>query len=259
MYPPPPTRSILAAALTSPFWRTALLALALLPCLQGGAQAVPCPATPRDWTPKTVEAFTEGGAIWKLNNPSIDAGELAGALMDAYRGIYHDSTQVPEPIFLERFHDPEHWKEFGKEVNTKTFDYQTKDADLQDTVLANVDIPGGPKAGWSWGPNPPHSAYDVFKFDDGARRKAAKCRSDGLVLIGYYKWIGKPPGNQRTTENINKARENPQYLVSIMDLTTDHLTWLKAMKARATLWLKEVYDVDPAEVFSNSGMSLEPT
>lgn len=247
MYPPSRAHSNPAAARTSRFWRVALLALALLPCLQGGAQAAPCPVAPRDWTPKTLEAFAEGGAIWKLNDPAISADKLALALKGAYGVVYHEPSVVPEPPFLERFHDPANWKEPGTALNPNTFDYQARDAYRQDTQLAAMTIAERSPAGWSWGPNPAHSSYDVFKFDHEAGRKSAKCRSDGLVLIGYYKWIDNLAGMARTPEAINEKRRNPQYLVSIMDLTPAHLPWLKSLKVRAMAWLNDVYDARPAD------------
>jgi hypothetical protein len=231
------------AAPTRPFWRAALLALVLWPCLHSGAQATRCPSPPRDWTPKTLDAFGEGGAIWKLNDPAIDTDKLAAALKGAYGAIYHDPTVVPEPPFLERFHDPVNWRE-GASVNPNTFDYLAQGAYRQDAELARLgkDL----QAGWSWGPNPAHSSYDVFKFHDEANRKSAKCRSDGLVLIGYYKWINSM-GVARTAPAINDARKDPQYIVSIMDLTKAHLPWLKSMRTQALAWVKDVYDVKPAE------------
>jgi hypothetical protein len=114
-------------------------------------------------------------------------------------------------------------------------------------VLAATDIPGKLKAGWTWGPNPAHSAYDLYKFETDANRKTAKCKSDGLVMIGYYKWIDNLAGEARIPEAIKAKRRDAQYIVSIMDLTPKHLGWLKAMRTQAMVFLKAKYDVDPAD------------
>jgi hypothetical protein len=53
------------------------------------------------------------------------------------------------------------------------------------------------------------------------------------MLIGYYKWVDNLAGSARTAEAINEKRRNPQYIVSIMDLTPAHLPWLKSMRTQA--------------------------
>jgi hypothetical protein len=221
-------------ARTRRFCRAALLAIALLPCLGNGTLAAPCPTPPRDWSQKTLDAFAAGGAIWKLNNPSIDPDTLAAALRSAYNTIYH-SRQVPEPTFLDRFHSP------ADERYKDTFDYQAQKAYRQDDVLGAMSISDNPKAGWSWGPNPTHNSYDLYRFQDDRSIKSAKCRSDGLVLIGYY----KPDLPDRSSADFNRLRADTKYLVSIMDLTQNHLPWLLKMREQAMAWLGETYDVDP--------------
>jgi hypothetical protein len=64
---------------------------------------------PRDWTPKTLDAFGEGGAIWKLN-------------------------------------DPVNWKA-GANVNPSTFDYPAQGAYRQDLVQAGIPVANSPRAG----------------------------------------------------------------------------------------------------------------
>jgi hypothetical protein len=217
----------------------------LVSCLVSVVDAAPCPARPRDWSAKTLEAFGEGGAIWKLDDPGITVDTLATALSTAYMRLYHDPTKVPEPPFLERFHAPATWKPLGGDLDVETLDYRARDAYLQDEEVLRTAIGRKLPAGWSWGPNPAHSSFDLFKFDHAAARKSAKCRNEGLVLIGYYKWVDNLAGDARTPEAINEKRKNPQYIVSIMDLTTEHVAWLKALRTRGLAWLKATYDVDP--------------
>jgi hypothetical protein len=59
--------------------------------------------------PKTLDAFGEGGAIWKLN-------------------------------------DPVNWKE-GANVNPSTFDYPAQGAYRQDLVQAGIPVANSPRAG----------------------------------------------------------------------------------------------------------------
>ncbi len=209
----------------------------LLLCAASEAQAKACPAPPRDWSFKTDHAFTENINIWKFSvpNANITADNLATAITAQNTAVYHN--WVKEPVFLERFHDP------NNEAYRATYDFRLRANYRQSTHLPGVNV-GAHPAGWSWGVNPGHNTFDLVKFQNEDSSKAAKCGSAGLVLIGYYKWAGLA-GVARTAVAINQARHDAAYLTTMVDLTAAHVAWLKLLKAETLAWLKAVYDVDP--------------
>jgi hypothetical protein len=211
-------------------------AASLLLGVASQARANPCPYAPRDFSFKSNAAFEEHVNLWPLRDRQITVDALAAAITAQNTAVYHNPQTVPEPAFLERFHDP------NNEAYRNTYDFRLRSAYRQSTTLPAIQ--GNTNNGWSWGINPGHNVYDLVRFTDDRNRKGQKCRNEGLVLIGYFKWAGPLPGDgTRTKANLDEIRKDPRFLTTMVDLTPAHLPWLRALRSETHKYIEEVFDV----------------
>lgn len=198
------------------------------------ADAARCPTIPRELSWKSAHLFEEKFRFYQLTPLNRRRVQLIRTLNEI-RDEYH---KVPPPPFLKLFY----------------FNRAMERPDTVDAMFARVYERLGPEqltdrvctealgghCGWAWGINPAHNRYDMRRFVE-ATAPHLKCQAEGLTMIGYY----SDPAVNRDTSNdawVN-LRLDPGYLVTILDLTRDHLPYLEALQADGARYLREHFDV----------------
>lgn len=200
------------------------------------AAAAPCgrPPSTHDYSWKSAHLFEEKFRFYQLTPRNRVRANLIATLNEIGREYHH----VAPPPFLKLFFFP------GGLDRPNTIDYVARayyqrltNVDLGDEVCPEAIAAN---CGWAMGINPAHNRYDMRRFVPPPAGNL-KCEPEGLTMIGYF---SHPAVTVDTTnEQWAALRENPGYLVTILDLRAAHLPFLQEIKRRGTTYLEEKFAV----------------
>jgi len=198
------------------------------------SHADPCPAMPRRYTPTMEHQISDDYDVYAADLRIAELEDNIDKLTLAYHNRHPRQKASEDAELIPTVPEPDFIPFFGKDSSPEPGHFQnlTQAYHLKSPNLQN-QCKKGSYCYWAWGVNPKHNDFNASYFGDPQVAKNLRCRPEGVTLIGYV-----------LPQNV--SRTDTDFLVTIADLTRDHLPFLKELKTQTLAYLKDKFAYDSA-------------